>query len=225
MSKPTRPSPLRIGGLLYPNFELLDLFGPLEMFALLGSDRATLTLLAQSPGPVPAAIGADGPLGPRVLAEHGFANAPDLDVLIVPGGFGTFTELENDALLSFLKARGEDTAVIASVCTGSALLARAGLLDGRRATTNKQLFSLVRAQSDAVQWIESARWVDEGSIVTASGVSAGTDMALALIARLLGAEVAEEVAVAAEYTWHRDPDVDPFTAHLDELTRRMGNPE
>lgn len=224
MSDPSRSPFLRIGGLLYPNFELLDLFGPLEMFSLLGSRRASLTLLAQSPGPVPAAMAADGPLGPRVLAEHGFADAPELDVLLVPGGFGTFAELENEALLSFLKARREDTPVIASVCTGSALLARAGLLDGRRATTNKQFFSLVRAQSDAVEWVESARWVDEGPIITASGVSAGTDMALALISRLLGADVAEEVAVAAEYTWHRDPDEDPFVDHLDELAQRLGAP-
>ena len=112
--------------------------------------------------------------------------------------------------------------LIASVCTGSALLARAGLLDGCLATTNKQLFSLVRAQGDKVEWVESARWVDAGQFVTASGVSAGTDMALAVIDRLLGTQVAEQVAVAAEYTWHRDPASDPFAEHLDELARQMG---
>lgn len=216
------PSPLRIGGLLYPNFELLDMFGPLEMFSLLGVERASISMIAQKAGPVPAAMGGDGPLGPRVLADHGFADAPKLDVLLVPGGFGTFSELENEAMLSYLQARGEDTPLIASVCTGSALLAKAGLLDGLRATSNKQFFSLARAQSDKVDWVETARWVDAGKIVTSSGVSAGTDMALAIISRLLGAEAAEQIAVAAEYTWHRNPEQDPFADHLDELAKQMG---
>ncbi|MEZ5557544.1 MAG: DJ-1/PfpI family protein [Pseudomonadales bacterium] len=219
---PSSPAPLRIGGLLYPNFELLDLFGPLEMFSLLGTQRARIHMIAEQPGPVPAAMGGDGPLGPRVLAEHGFADAPALDVLLVPGGFGTFEQLENARMLEFLRARAADTAIVASVCTGSALLARAGLLDGLRATSNKQFFSLARAQSDKVHWVEQARWVDAGRCVTSSGVSAGTDMALALIARLLGEAAAEQVAVAAEYSWQRDADHDPFVSHLDELAGAMG---
>ncbi len=214
--------PLRIGGLLYPNFELLDIFGPLEMFSLLGAERARIVMIAQQAGPVPAAMGADGPVGPRVLADHGFADAPEIDVLLIPGGFGTFTELENQAMLSFLQARALDTALIASVCTGSALLAKAGLLDGLPATSNKQFFSLARAQSDKVNWLTHARWVDAGPIITSSGVSAGTDMALAIIARLLGGAAAEQVAVAAEYIWHRDPHQDPFAGHLDALAREMG---
>ena len=102
-----------------------------------------------------------------------------------------------------------------SVCSGSAILARAGLLDGLRATSNKQFFDLARAQSAAVDWVEAARWVDAGRFVTSSGVSAGTDMALAVIARLQGQDVAEQVAAIAEYQWHRDADVDPFVRYLD----------
>ena len=221
-NNPSPPSPLRIGGLLYPNFELLDMFGPLEMFSLLGAERASISMIAQKVGPVPAAMGGDGPLGPRVMADHGFADAPKLDVLLVPGGFGAFSELENAAMLSYLRARGEDTPLIASVCTGSALLAKAGLLDGLRATSNKQFFSLARAQSEKVDWVETARWVDAGRIITSSGVSAGTDMALAIISRILGEEAAEQAAVAAEYIWHRNPDEDPFADHLDELAKQMG---
>lgn len=216
---PTLAAPLQVGGLLYPNFELLDLFGPLEMFSLLGSAGARIHLIAETPGPVPSAMGADGPLGPKAVADHGFSDAPRLDILLIPGGFGTIPQLENPAMLQFLRARAADTAVIASVCTGSALLARAGLLDGLRATSNKQFFDLARSQSDRVQWVERARWVDAGQFVTSSGVSAGTDMALALIARLLGQQAAEQVADAAEYTWHRDADSDPFADQLNRLAQ------
>ncbi len=208
---------LRVGGLLYPNFELLDMFGPLEIFSLLGAGRCSITMIAQHAGPVASAMGGDGPLGPSVIADRAFSDAPEIDLLLVPGGFGTITELANPTLLAFLRARAEDTAIIASVCTGSALLAKAGLLDGRRATSNKQFFSLARNQSNKVDWIEAARWVDAGPFITASGVSAGTDMALAIVARVFGLATAEELATAAEYTWHRDPDHDPFVAHLDEF--------
>lgn len=208
---------LRVGGLLYPNFEMLDLFGPLEIFSLLGAERCQISLIAEHPGPVAAAMGADGPKGPKVLADHSMTDAPPLDLLLIPGGFGTVAELANSALLEFLRARAAETRIIASVCTGSALLAKAGLLDGLKATSNKQFFNLARSQSDRVEWVEAARWVDAGQFVTASGVSAGTDMALAIVARLYGEDAAEQCAVAAEYTWHRDADVDPFVTHLNEL--------
>jgi len=209
--------PFRVGVLLYPNFELLDVFGPLEMFASLGAERVKIHMIAERAGPVASAMAADGPLGPRVVAEHGYADAPSLDLLLVPGGFGTLPALEDIALLDFLRARARSTATIASVCSGSALLAKAGLLDGRRATSNKQLFALATAQSDAVEWVEAARWVDAGAFVTSSGVSAGMDMALALIARFFGVAVAEQIAAQTEYTWHRDADVDPFADQLNAL--------
>lgn len=211
------PAPCRIGVLLYPDFELLDVFGPLEMFASLGAARVKIHTIAEQAGPVASAMAGDGPLGPRVLADHGFNDAPALDLLLVPGGFGTVAQLGNEALLAFLRERAKTTATIASVCTGSALLAKAGLLDGRRATSNKQFFALASSQSSKVEWVESARWVDTGAIVTSSGVSAGMDMALAVIARLFGAEAAEQVAAATEYTWHRDADVDPFADQLNAL--------
>jgi transcriptional regulator GlxA family with amidase domain len=210
----TNPQPIRLGVLLYPDFELLDVFGPVEMFTMLGKAGAQIAMIAAQPGPVRSAMGADGPLGPRVLADHGYADAPPLDILLVPGGFGTIPALEDPALIGFIRDRAATTPIVASVCTGSALLARAGVLDGRRATSNKQFFDLARRQSDRVLWVEAARWVDEGNVVTASGVSAGMDMALALIERLLGAAIAEQVATGTEYTRHRDPNQDPFVVHL-----------
>ncbi|HEY6599058.1 MAG TPA: DJ-1/PfpI family protein [Pseudomonadales bacterium] len=215
MSSPSRP--LTLGVILYPGFELLDVFGPLEMFTAVGRDRLTTHLVAEHAGSVRAGIVPDGPIGPRVTADFGFDDAPELDLLLVPGGIGTFPELGNECLLSFLRDRSRRAQITASVCTGSALLAKAGILDGHRATSNKQFFALAVAQGSAVKWVEAARWVDDGNVVTSSGVSAGMDMALAIIERLFGAETAEAIAVGTEYTRHRDADNDPFVAHLNQL--------
>ncbi len=213
--------PLALGAIFYPAFEMLDMFGPLEMFSMLGRDRLVIHTIAEHAGPVAAAIGSNGPVGPRVVADFGFADAPPLDLLLIPGGFGTVPELANENLMAFLRARSADAQITMSVCTGSALLAKAGVLDGHRATSNKQFFSLAAQQSDAVEWVEAARWVDDGAVVTSSGVSAGMDMALAVIARLFGDDAAQQVAVATEYTWHRDADVDPFVEHLNQLAGLM----
>jgi transcriptional regulator GlxA family with amidase domain len=214
MNTPARP--LTLGVILYPGFELLDAFGPLEMFNSIGRDRLITYIVAQQAGPVAAGSVAD-PVGPGVIAEFGFEDAPPLDLLLLPGGIGTFAELENAALLTFLRERSRAAQITMSVCTGSALLAKAGVLDGRRATSNKQYFNLATAQSNAVKWIAAARWVDDGAFVTSSGVSAGIDMALAVIARLFGVETADTIAAGTEYTWHRDADVDPFIEYLNKM--------
>lgn len=215
-------APFRLGALLYPGFEMLDLFGPLEMFSMLGSQAVTIHTVAERPGPVAAALGPEVGAGPKVVADYGFADAPALDGLLVPGGFGTVPELANDALLKFIRERAATARVVASVCTGSALLAKAGVLDGRRATSNKQFFELARSQSDRVAWAERARWVEDGPFFTSSGVSAGTDMSLAIIEGLFGTEAAETVMKAAEYTWHRDADDDPFASELNSLVAMLG---
>jgi transcriptional regulator GlxA family with amidase domain len=104
-----------------------------------------------------------------------------------------------------------------SVCSGSWILAKAGLLDGRRATSNKVYFKLATQQSDQVQWVSEARWVEDGPIFTSSGVSAGIDMALAVIAALFGEDKAVEIANYTEYVWNKNPDEDPFHQYLDLL--------
>ena len=130
-------------------------------------------------------------------------------------------------MLDFLRQRAATAEMTMSVCSGSAILAKAGLLDGRRATSNKQFFDLARAQSAAVQWVEQARWVEDGPFATSSGVSAGTDMALAVIAKLYGKEVAQQIAESTEYEWQQDSTRDPFARFLNkgdvgEILRRMG---
>ena len=218
MSNPS----LTIGAVLYPGFEMLDLFGPLEMYSMLGPDVVRIVTVAEQLKPVPTAVSMSVDSGPEVVPQADFQTAPHLDVLLVPGGFGTRPELENPAMMQFLKDRASDATVVSSVCTGSALLAKAGLLDGLRATSNKQLFALSTNTSDQVTWVEAARWVEDGKFWTSSGVSAGMDMTLAIIAKLVAPEAAEAASKAAEYTWHRDADSDPFAAELNSLAHLLG---
>jgi len=201
---------LTLGAIFYPQFELLDVYGPLEMFGNLG-ERVSIVTVAEQAGPVASAQ------GPRTLADYGFDDCPKLDLILLPGGIGTLAELTNDKLLRFLTDRSAEAAVTMSVCTGSALLAKAGLLDGLRATSNKQFFDLSVQQSDKVEWIAAARWVDAGRIATSSGVSAGMDMALAIIERLFSAEDAETICALTEYQRHTDPDSDPFVRYLNQF--------
>lgn len=204
-----------LGAVLYPSFELLDLYGPLEMFGALEKEMRIVTV-AERKGPVASTPGVE------TVARHDFSDCPPLDLILLPGGIGTVAELGNAALLEFLCKRSASAEVTMSVCSGSALLARAGLLDGRRATSNKMFFQLARSQSEKVKWVTEARWVEDGPFATSSGVSAGTDMALAVIARLYGRERAEEIAVRTEYSWHRDADRDPFAQYLDQGLARPG---
>jgi putative intracellular protease/amidase len=192
-----------LGVVLFPGFELLDVYGPLEAYGHL-PEAFRIVQVAERAGPVPSAQ------GPRVLADAGLADAPKLDWLMVPGGIGTRTEIDNARLLDWLRARAATAERVTSVCTGAALLARAGLLDGCRATSNKAVFSWVTSQGPRVTWVPEARWVHDGKFSTSSGVSAGIDMALDLIARHVNADAGEALAQAMEYEWHRDPAWDPF---------------
>jgi transcriptional regulator GlxA family with amidase domain len=198
------PAPKKtLGVVLFPVFELLDVFGPLEMFGNL-KDQLDIVMIAERPGPVESAQ------GPKVHADVGFSECPKLELLLVPGGMGTRQQVENPAMLQFLRARAAEAEIVMSVCTGSGLLAKAGVLDGKQATSNKKSFAWASSQSDKVAWVKKARWVDDGERVTSSGVSAGMDMALAVITRLFGEDTAERLALYTEYDWHREPSWDPF---------------
>lgn len=211
-------SKLVLGAVLYEGFELLDMFGPLEMFTALPPDAFEVVMIAEKKGAVRAGS-MTGASMPTVNADYDFSDAPPLDLILVPGGVGTIPELENQAMLDFLASRAKEAKITASVCSGSALLAKAGVLDGHRATSNKQVFLLATSSSDKVDWQERARWVDDGPVVTSSGVSAGIDMALAIIQRLFDEETAEAIASGAEYTWHRDADEDPFADQLNAMAQ------
>lgn len=213
---------LTVGAVLYPGFEMLDMFGPLEMFSMINRDAIEIVMIAEDNTPVPAAMGETPSAGPRIAPDATFSDVPPVDILLIPGGFGTLAQLENKAMLTFLQQAAANADYVCSVCTGSVLLARAGLLDGRRATSNKQFFALATLEAADVGWVESARWVVDGKFYTSSGVSAGMDMSLALIAQLYDEPTALEIASYAEYSWHRDAEVDPFAGNLNEAARAMG---
>jgi transcriptional regulator GlxA family with amidase domain len=194
---------LKLGAVLFEEFELLDVFGPLEMFGLL-RDRVEIVMLGQRAGAVRSNQ------GPRGWVDVVLAESPPVDVLLIPGGWGTRRGVEDPVLIQALKDHAESAAWVATVCTGTALLARTGLLDGRKATTNKLAFKWVMSQGPAVNWVPEARWVEDGKFFTASGVSAGMDMALGLIGKIFDRETALQVARWAEYTWNDDPTRDPF---------------
>ena len=194
-----------LGVVLFEGFELLDVFGPLEMFGL-AADHFEIRLISESGGVVASRQ------GPKSICDDSFQSAPAIDVLLVPGGIGTRREVNNPVLLNWLKKRSQHAELVASVCTGSALLAKAGVLDGLRATSNKLAFVWAASQSEKVQWQQQARWIEDGKVFSSSGVSAGIDMALAVIAKLVSQQAAEDAANFAEYTWQRDADCDPFAS-------------
>ena len=197
--------PITVGILLFEGFELLDVFGPAEAYGSAHLDGAfKLMMVAEQAGPIRSGQ------GPSAIADYALDNAPTIDLILVPGGIGTRREVDNPRLLEWLNRHGAAASLVTSICIGAALLARAGLLDGRRATTNKRAFAWVTSQGPRVDWIKQARWVEDGKFATSSGVSAGIDMALALIARLVNPEAAEQAAIAMEYEWHRDSSWDPF---------------
>lgn len=134
---------------------------------------------------------------------------------MIPGGMGTRTEANNPVMLDLLRNHDAGTEYTTSACTGSAVLAKAGLLDGRKATSNKMARAFVTSQDADVLWQPSARWVEDGKYVTSCGISAGIDMALALIEDLKGRETAKNVAKVAEYIWNDDPADDPFAVEND----------
>jgi transcriptional regulator GlxA family with amidase domain len=198
-------SPDMIAAVLFPGFELLDVFGPLEAFGMAAEvGKCKLVTMAENGGAVQSRQ------GPTTLVDFDFDNCPHLDLLLVPGGLGTRKEVTNQRMLTWLRERASDASVVMSVCTGAALLARAGLLDGRRATTNKFAYQWVIEQGPNVTWVPQARWVEDGKFATSSGVSAGIDMALAVIASRYGQDTADAIATRMEYQWHRDASWDPF---------------
>ncbi|MFT4584454.1 MAG: transcriptional regulator GlxA family with amidase domain [Gammaproteobacteria bacterium] len=198
-----------LGAILFKDFELLDLYGPLEMFGNLGPELKIVTI-AECAGPIRSAQ------GPSTLAEYCFQSAPMLDFVLLPGGYGTFEQAKNSAMLEFLTVTAPAAQGLMSVCSGSGVLASAGLLDGRKATTNKLFFSAITGESPQVDWQKSARWVEDGNVFTSSGVSAGTDMSLAFIAKHYGIDRAHIVARMTEYDWQMNPDSDNFAQYIDQ---------
>ncbi len=142
--------------------------------------------------------------GMKVVPNHALDDCPPLDMLVVPGGWGTRREMANDRLIAWVVVRARQVATLASVCTGALLLGRAGLLDGRRATTHWRALGLLRERFPAVTVVDDLHVVEDGALITSAGISAGIDLALRLVARHHGETVARATARHMEYPFPVD---------------------
>lgn len=182
------------GMLLFDGVEELDFVGPWEVFTVATrwqSDDRVVTVAEQA-RPVRCAKGL------RVLPDHDFGDAPPLDVLLVPGGQGTRREVGNPVLIEWLRREGRRCAWVTSVCTGALLLHEAGLARAKRVTTHWGFVEALRARGD-VTVLENVRYVRDGNLVTAAGISAGIDMALWLVGQIHGVDLARAVQRQMEY--------------------------
>ena len=180
----------------------MDAMGPTEVFSKL-EGQFCISYHSRNGGLVTSSTGA------RVDTQP-VEEVLESDILLVPGGLGTRGLVEDAPFLDLLRGIVEKAGTVLSVCTGSALLARAGLLDGREATSNKLAWDWVVTQGPKVRWIRKAPWVVDGKFWTSSGITAGIDMALGFVADKIRPEVARKVAAALEHVWNEDGKDDPF---------------
>ena len=189
--------------LLFDDFETLDLFGPIEMFGCL-PEHYQLQFVSMTGG--------------LIYNKHGVSiqtiSVIDIqyqtDILLVVGGIGTRQKVLDPLFLQTLTMLVDRADWVLSVCTGSALLAKTGVLDSKRATSNKQAWPWVISQSNKINWVKQARWVIDGKFYTSSGVSAGMDMALGFIADRHDLDTARQIAIHTEYHWQENNGRDEF---------------
>jgi transcriptional regulator GlxA family with amidase domain len=192
----------KVGILVFPEVEVLDFCGPFEVFSV---TRLNEERRREEPSPYEVILIAErketvvATGGLKVVPDDSLDDCPPLDVLVVPGGWGTRREMTNDRLITWVAERGRQVTTLTSVCTGSLLLGKAGLLDGKRATTHWRVLEDMRRLFPSVDVIEDQHVVEEGDMMTSAGISAGIDMALRVVARQHGDAVARATARFMEY--------------------------
>jgi transcriptional regulator GlxA family with amidase domain len=187
----------RIGIFLFEGAEELDWAGPWEVLSfwarIFPDDDVEVFTLSERDGPITCAKGL------RVLTDHTWETAPPLDVLVYPGGMGTRPQLGDETYRKWVRSLADSGTLMTSVCTGALVFADAGLLDGRPATTYWSALDLLESLGTNIEVRPKDRFVDDGDVITAAGVSAGIDMALHLVARLHSVERAKEVRRGIQY--------------------------
>lgn len=194
----------RVGILIFQDVEVLDFCGPFEVFSVtrINEERRReetspfqVALIAESKDPVVASGGL------RVLPDYTLEDCPRLNILVVPGGWGTRKEIHNEKLLNWIRQRATEVETLSSVCTGSVLLGKAGLLDGRRATTHWRALPWMREVLPQVIVEDSWHVIVDDNIYTSAGISAGIDMALRIVGHYYGDEIAQATARQMEYAF------------------------
>jgi len=196
------PSPWRVSVLVFDDADLLDIAGPYEVFAVAGRREGLEPFQVTLVGVAPGTVVLRG--GFRVEPAFTMADAPTAEILIVPGGVGTRRLMEDPALLAWICRAAEQAELVLSVCTGALLLGKAGLLDGLEVTTHQSAIALLREAAPKARVRQGERFLDNGKVIVAAGISAGIDMALHVVERLLGAELAAEAAAYMEYHWDQN---------------------
>ena len=196
-----------VGILIFDEIEVLDFTGPYEV---LSATRLNESKRREDPSPFEvitvaekqAVIRAQG--GLKVIPDYSFDNCPSLDVLVVPGGWGTRREINNKELIDWINKKGDEVELITSVCTGAVLLGKAGLLKGHKATTHWKAINWMRELFPEIEVIEDERVVKDGVLFTSAGISAGIDMALHIVAHYFGDELSEATAKHMEYSFSKN---------------------
>ena len=192
----------QVGIVIFPDVEVLDFAGPFEVFSVTRLNEESrreepspfnVKLIAESLQPVIASGGL------RLIADYDLTNCPPLDILVIPGGWGTRKQIENKQLIDWIARVGKEVETLTSVCTGSLLLGRARLLDGLRSTTHWRALDLMRDSFPEVTVESDLHVVEDGRVLTSAGISAGIDMSLKVVARYCGEGVARATARHMEY--------------------------
>jgi transcriptional regulator GlxA family with amidase domain len=191
--------PSRVAIFVFDEVEVLDFAGPFEVFGVTGwrtpPQPFDVFLVAADDRRVTARNGLE------VIARHTFADCPPIDILVIPGGWGSRTQLARDDVITWVRSTAASAHLTASVCSGALILAKAGQLGEGPATTHHGAYDELRALDPSINVIEGVKMVDRGSVVTSGGISAGIDMSLGVVARLLGSAIAQETADYMEYDW------------------------
>lgn len=186
--------------LLFDEVEVLDFAGPFEIFSVAGRRSH-----GEPPFNVYTVGEKAGPVSARnkliVTPHYTIDDCPPPDIIVIPGGYGSRAAMYNPAILAWVKRQHELTELTLSVCTGALVLATAGLLEGMQSTTHYSCYDLLAKIAPNTDVVRGVRYVDNGKVITSAGVQAGMDMALHVVARLLGADVAGETARYIEYDW------------------------
>jgi transcriptional regulator GlxA family with amidase domain len=197
----------RVAILVFNEAEVLDVFGPFEVFAVTGrrtrQEPFSVFLVAEKRGPVVLRSGVS--LNPHYTIE----SCPPVEIVLVPGGFGTRREMHNPRVLQWVRQRAQEAELVLSVCTGALILGKAGLLNGLEATTHHAAYAELREAAPGARVLEGVRMSDNGRVILSAGISAGIDMSLHVVRRLLGAEAARETAAYMEYHWREHGSAEP----------------
>jgi len=195
-------SKYRIGILIFNDVEVMDFCGPFEVFSITrdkeGNNAFDVNVIAEKQGPVLARNKLS------INPHYSICNYPPLDILLIPGGPGTRKEMHNKTLIEWIKTCSQKTQLVLSVCTGSLLLGKANLLDNIEATTHHGALELLKEVAPKTTVITNQRYIDNGKYITSGGISAGIDMSLYVVSKLLGKVIAEQTAKHMEYNWISD---------------------